>query len=54
MGLVFRKSKKLGETTRLNLSKSGLSNSRIFGPLVVNSRGRASLRPGEGISWRFR
>lgn len=53
MGLIFRKTKKLGKNTRLNVSKSGVSVSRKAGPITLNSRGRITIRLGKGISWRL-
>lgn len=52
MGLVFNRRKKIGGTT-LNMSKRGVSASRKAGPLRVNSRGKATLRLGKGISFKF-
>ena len=54
MGLVFRRRKRLGRSTFLNLSSRGASVSRRIGPLSVSSRGRGSLRLGKGWSWRFK
>lgn len=54
MGLVWRRRKRLGRNTYLNLSKSGPSLSRRIGPLSVSSRRRGSLRLGRGLSWRFK
>lgn len=53
MGLIFRKSIRLGKGTRLNLSKSGVSASKRFGRLTLSSRGRGALRLGKGWTWRF-
>ncbi|MBT1002229.1 DUF4236 domain-containing protein [Paenarthrobacter sp. DKR-5] len=53
MGLIFRRTKKLGKNTRLNVSKSGVSVSRKAGPITLNSRGRITIRLGKGISWRL-
>lgn len=53
MGLIFRKSVKIGKNTKLNLSKSGVSASVKKGPVTVNSRGRVTIRLGKGISWRL-
>lgn len=54
MGWQYRRSFGLGRRGRVNLSKSGLSVSRRFGPLSVNSRGRASLRLSKGLRYTFR
>jgi hypothetical protein len=53
MGLIFRRTVKLGKNTRLNISKGGASVSRRFGPVTVNSRGRIRIRLGKGLSWRL-
>jgi len=52
MGLFFRKSKRVGKTTRVNLSKSGASVSKKAGPVTVNSRGNVSFRVAKGVSFR--
>ncbi|MBI9001061.1 DUF4236 domain-containing protein [Corynebacterium sp. CCM 9185] len=54
MGLNDRRRKSLGKGTWLNLSGSGASVSKRFGPLTVNSRGRISLRLPGGLNWRGR
>jgi hypothetical protein len=38
MGFIFRKSTTLKGGTRVNYSKTGLSASKKFGPLIVSSR----------------
>lgn len=53
MGLIFRKTKKLGKNTRLNISKSGLSVTEKLGPVSINSRGRITIRLGKGLTWRL-
>jgi hypothetical protein len=53
MGLVWRKRLKLDDTTSVNLSKSGASVSKRFGPVTVTSRGRVSIRWAPGLSFRF-
>ena len=53
MGLIFRKTIKLGRKTRLNVSKTGVSASRRMGPVTVSSSGRITIRLGKGISWRL-
>jgi hypothetical protein len=54
MGLIFRRTKRLGDDTDLNVSKSGGSLSRRVGKrLRVNSRGGGSFRIMRGLSWRF-
>ena len=54
MGLIFRKTLKLGKKSKVNLSKRGASISRKMGPLTLNSRGRATVRLGKGLSWRIK
>lgn len=53
MGLIFRKRKKLSKNVTANLSKSGISLSGKAGPLTVNSRGRATVRLGKGLSFKL-
>jgi hypothetical protein len=53
VGLVFRKSFRIGRRSRVNLSRSGASFSRRVGRLTLNSRGRGSVRLGKGFSWRI-
>lgn len=54
MGLIWRRSKRLGRNTSLNLSNSGASVSRrVSRRLRVNSRGSGSYRLFKGLSWRF-
>ncbi|WOF23866.1 DUF4236 domain-containing protein [Microbacterium betulae] len=52
MGFFFHKSKKLGKTTRLNLSGSGASVSKRVGPFTISSRGYFGVRLGKGIGFR--
>ena len=52
MGLVFSKRKKVGKNATMNLSKSGVSISQKAGPLTINSRGKASIRLGNGLRTR--
>jgi hypothetical protein len=52
MGLVYRRSRRLGRRSRINYGTGGASVSFRLGPLTVNSRGRVSLRLGRGLSWR--
>ena len=52
MGLVYRRSRRLGRRSRINYGTGGASVSYRLGPLTVNSRGRVSLRLGRGLSWR--
>lgn len=53
MGLIFRRTKRIGDTD-VNVSKGGVSASRRIGKrLRVNSRGGGSFRIMRGLSWRF-
>lgn len=53
MGLVFNRRKKIGKGTTLNVSKKGASVSKKVGRVTVNSRGKASVRLGKGISFKL-
>lgn len=53
MGLVFRRSMRLGKGSRVNLSKRGVSVSQRAGRVTVNSRGRVTVRLLPGLSWRI-
>lgn len=50
-GFRFRKTKNLGDGTRVNYSKSGASVTKKVGPISVNSRGRVTLRIAKGLSF---
>ena len=52
MGFFFRKTKKVGKSTNVTVSKKGVSASKKVGPLSVSSRGNVSLRLGKGIGFR--
>ncbi len=52
MGFQYRKRVRLGKNSWLNLSKSGVSGSFRAGPVTFNSRGRKSIRLGNGMSYR--
>lgn len=54
MGLRFRKSIRLGPSTRLNLSRSGPSVSTRLGRTTVNSRGITTTNLGGGFSYQTR
>lgn len=54
MGIFFRKRTKLGKDSWLNWSKSGVSGSKRFGPVTINSRGGFSIRLGKGLNYRGR
>ena len=52
MGFQYRKRIRTGKNSWLNISKSGVSGSARVGPFTVNSRGRKSIRFGNGLSYR--
>ena len=52
VGFQYRKRVRLGKNAWLNLSKSGVSSSFRMGPVTFNSRGRKSVRLGNGLSYR--
>jgi len=51
MGLIYRRRKRLGRGSWLNVSKRGASVSERGGPVTVNSRGGIRIRLGKGLSW---
>lgn len=53
MGIIFRRSTKVGRNGRVNWSKSGASYSHKIGPFTINTRGRVTLRLGRGFSIRL-
>jgi hypothetical protein len=53
MGLLFRKSKRLGRGVRLNVTQRGVSASARRGPFSVSSKGRVTIRLGKGFSFRI-
>lgn len=54
MGLQIRKRLRLGRSTSLNLSKAGVSVSKKFGPITINSSGHVTLRILPGVTWRLK
>jgi hypothetical protein len=54
MGLIYRRRKRLGRGSWLNVSKRGASVSERAGPVTVNSRGGIRIRLGKGLSWRIK
>lgn len=52
MGISVRKRVKIGKSTHLNLSKSGVSISQKLGPVTINSRGQLSINLGNGVCYR--
>jgi hypothetical protein len=53
MGILFRRSKKLGKGIRLNVTQSGVSASARKGPISVSSKGHVTIRLGRGFSFRL-
>jgi hypothetical protein len=53
-GIIWRRRRKLGTRSALNLTKSGASVSTRRGRVTGSSRGRVSFRIGRGISWRIK
>lgn len=55
MGLRFQKRVKLGKTTSMNVSKSGISFTQKLGKFItVNSRGIITLSlPSTGLSYQI-
>ncbi|QGU05539.1 DUF4236 domain-containing protein [Corynebacterium comes] len=54
MGITYRKRKKLGRNSWLNLSGSGASASTRIGPVTINSRGGIWLDLPGGLNYRGR
>lgn len=52
MGLRYQRRVRLDRNSHVNVSGSGLSVSTKVGPLTFNSRGRTSLKLGNGWSYR--
>ena len=52
MGFRYQKRVRTGKNSWLNISKSGVSGSGRVGPFTFNSRGRGSIRLGNGLSYR--
>lgn len=54
MSFSFRKRRRVGKNSWLNISKTGVSVSTKMGNLTVNSRGGISLKLPGGMSLRGR
>lgn len=54
MGIQYRKRKKLGKNSWLNLSGSGASASTKVGPVTINSRGGVWVKLLGGLTFRGR
>ena len=52
MGISYRKRIKIGNSTFLNVSKSGISISQKVGRITVNSRGTTTINLGKGVTYR--
>lgn len=52
MGFYYRKRAHVGKNTWVNVSKRGLSVSQRVGPFTFNSRGRTSVKLGNGLGYR--
>jgi Protein of unknown function (DUF4236) len=53
MGIVYRRRKRIGRSSWLNLSTRGASVSKRVGRVTLNSRGGGRIRLGRGLSFRF-
>jgi hypothetical protein len=53
MAFRYQKRIKTGKNSWLNISKSGVSGSAKVGPVTFNSRGRKTIRFGNGLSYRM-
>lgn len=53
MGFRYQKRIRTGKNSWINLSKSGVSGSARVGPMTFNTRGRKSIRFGNGLSYRM-
>jgi hypothetical protein len=53
MGLNYRRRKRLGAGSWLNVSKRGASVSKRVGRTTFNSRGGGSFRIAKGLSFRW-
>lgn len=55
MSLIYRRRKRLGERSWLNLSRFGASvSTKPHDRVTVNSRGTISIRLLPGLSWKGR
>ena len=53
MGLLIRRTLRGPGRSRIHLSPRGVSLSKRFGPITINSRGHVTLRILPGVSWRI-
>ncbi|MDO5513039.1 DUF4236 domain-containing protein [Corynebacterium sp.] len=54
MGITYRKRKKIGKNSWINVSGSGASASTRIGPVTINSRGGLWVRLPGGLNYRGR
>lgn len=52
MGISYRKRIKIGNSTFLNVSKSGISVSQKIGKITINSKGTTTINFGNGLIYR--
>ena len=52
MGITYRKRIKIGNSTFLNASKSGISISQKLGRITVNSTGTTTINLRKGVTYR--
>ncbi|PYY63600.1 DUF4236 domain-containing protein [Curtobacterium sp. MCPF17_003] len=53
MGLLFRRSKRVGRGVRVNVTQRGVSASARRGPVSISSKGHVTIRLGKGFSFRL-
>jgi hypothetical protein len=53
MGLVYRRSRRLGRCSRINYGTGGVSGTYRLGPFTINTRGWVTVRLGRRLSWRI-
>ncbi len=54
MGITYRKCKKIGKNSWINVSGSGASASTRIGPVTINSRGGIWVKLPGGLNYRGR
>jgi hypothetical protein len=54
MAFSYRRRVRTGKSSWLNVSKSGVSQSKRVGRVTVNSRGQGRVRLAKGLSFRFK
>ncbi|ROP60324.1 DUF4236 domain-containing protein [Curtobacterium sp. ZW137] len=53
MGLLFRRSKKLGRGVSATVTQRGVSVSARKGPVSISSKGHVTILLGKGFSFRL-